>query len=1207
MNTLGKIFFLSSMILFLSFNSNRSFGQCGPLTTPFFTNNGQDGVMFDIVAVQSVNITQFAMDFDTGIHTIEIYGKSGTHVGFENNAAAWTLLGTATGWSATANTNVLIPIIFSKFLCAGDVAAFYVTSTTPVCNYSNGTAVGNNLAVDANIRILQGTGKDYPFLASFTPRNPNVTAYYSCATSCCLPPTMTFTAETCVGSCNGTATATVGAGGVGPYTYLWNAAAGNQTTQTATGLCAGTYSVNVTDNTGCVSTNTVTVTSGGAVANATITPSGPYCDSDPAVILSAVTPGGTWSGTGITNTATGAFDPSIAGSGTHIITYTILGPCGATQSTNIVVNTSYDATITPVGPFCDSDPSILLTAADLGGTWTGTGITNAATGAFDPTAAGAGTHTVTYTISGVCGDVQTLNIIVSSAMDATITPVGPYCDSDPAITLNAVDAGGTWTGAGITNAATGTFDPGLAGAGTHTITYSIPGSCGDVQTTDITVNPSYDATITPVGPFCSSDAALTLVAADAGGIWSGNGITNAATGDFDPTLAGVGTHTITYTISGLCGDVQTLNIVITANFDASITPIGPYCQLDSPIVLSAVNTGGTWTGVGITNAVTGTFDPGVAGAGTHTITYSILGACGDVQTTDIIVTSALNASITPVGPFCQTDPIVLLVGADAGGTWSGNGITNTVTGEFDPTLAGAGSHTITYTIPGSCGDIQTSTIVVTSNLNASIMAVGPFCQTDPSIVLTSVDPGGSWSGTGITNSTAGTFDPSVAAAGTHTITYTIGGSCGDVQTVDILVNSIDDATISPVGPLCLGSPILTLVGVTSGGTWSGNGITNTANGYFDPTVAGPGIHTITYSTNGPCPDVFSMDIEVLDLLVVQAMNDITICEGQSINLTATGSGGDGNLNYTWTDQGGNNVGIGNLISVSPSFTTTYSVSVTDGCTTPLSSDNSIVTVTPLPIINFVVDVNTGCAPLDVTFTNISGSAGTDCVWDLGNGATSLNSGNVSAQYIQEGCYDVTLTVMQNGCLNSQTVQDIVCVAEEPVAQFLVSPDQTDVFDTEFEFTNLSSNADIYEWDFGDNTLSTEENPIYEYDDIPGGYIVCLTASNSYGCVDTFCAQINILEPLIYYVPNTFTPDGNEFNQFFQPIFTSGFDPFNFNFTIYNRWGELIWETNNDQIGWDGTGANGKLVQSGTYIWRVVLKAKENDDRFIDSGHVNVLR
>jgi gliding motility-associated-like protein len=98
------------------------------------------------------------------------------------------------------------------------------------------------------------------------------------------------------------------------------------------------------------------------------------------------------------------------------------------------------------------------------------------------------------------------------------------------------------------------------------------------------------------------------------------------------------------------------------------------------------------------------------------------------------------------------------------------------------------------------------------------------------------------------------------------------------------------------------------------------------------------------------------------------------------------------------------------------------------------------------------------------------------------------------------------------------------------------------------------------------------------------------------------------EQLIYYVPNSFTPDADEHNQFFTPIFTSGFSPEKFEMMIFNRWGELIWQSFDPTKGWDGSyGIEGLDAQSGTYTWVIFFKPKANDDKIKISGFVNLLR
>jgi gliding motility-associated-like protein len=110
-----------------------------------------------------------------------------------------------------------------------------------------------------------------------------------------------------------------------------------------------------------------------------------------------------------------------------------------------------------------------------------------------------------------------------------------------------------------------------------------------------------------------------------------------------------------------------------------------------------------------------------------------------------------------------------------------------------------------------------------------------------------------------------------------------------------------------------------------------------------------------------------------------------------------------------------------------------------------------------------------------------------------------------------------------------------------------------------------------------------------------------------GFFDSTSMFISTQEELIFYLPNTFTPDGDEFNQSFQPIFSSGYDPYDFTMTIYNRWGEIVFVSNDVTAGWDGTYGGAKEIQDGTYNWTIEVKTIANDERVMVQGHVNIIR
>lgn len=430
------------------------------------------------------------------------------------------------------------------------------------------------------------------------------------------------------------------------------------------------------------------------------------------------------------NWSTSASSQTISVTTTNTYIVTVTNPVNACQSTDdiqVSFTLAADATINAAGPFCVDSIVTDLTAAMPGGTWSGTGITNSSNGTFNPSVAGPGIFIITYGIAGSCGDTANISISVLDRPDVTITAAGPFCAVGTTVNLSAATAGGTWSGTGITDPINGTFDPVSAGVGTYDVYYSIAGQCGNNDTLSISVVSQADATISPAGPFCSDSVVTNLVAATSGGVWSGNGITNTINGTFDPAIAGAGLHTITYEITGSCGDTATLDVTVVQRADATISPAGPFCSSETSVNLSSVDVGGVWSGSGITNTSTGIFDPSSVGAGIYVITYTIGGQCGDADSESFSVINQSDATITPVGPFCDNNGVETLVAAENGGVWTGAGITNTANGTFDPAIAGAGLHDVVYIISGSCGDSDTISIEVNESPDVEIYSVAESC------------------------------------------------------------------------------------------------------------------------------------------------------------------------------------------------------------------------------------------------------------------------------------------------------------------------------------------------------------------------------------------------------------------------------------------------------------------------------------------------
>jgi gliding motility-associated-like protein len=270
-----------------------------------------------------------------------------------------------------------------------------------------------------------------------------------------------------------------------------------------------------------------------------------------------------------------------------------------------------------------------------------------------------------------------------------------------------------------------------------------------------------------------------------------------------------------------------------------------------------------------------------------------------------------------------------------------------------------------------------------------------------------------------------------------------------------------------------------------------------------------------------------------------------------------------------------------------------------------------VRVNPLPDVNFTADEVVGCAPMAIIFSHFYDMTGAFCVWDMGDGTIIEDCGPVNHYYEYPGDYDVTLEVISElGCSNSFTAEGFIHVYDNPEAAFSYAPDFPSVQDPEVEFINNSIDAITYDWNFGDGSANSNfENPYHLFPNTPNeDYLVRLIVTDENGCVDTAVQHILIEDVLIFYVPNAFTPDGDQYNGTFKPVMTSGYNIHEYHLMIFDRWGEVVFESMNADYGWDGTYGNRGLAQDGVYIW--TLEFAENmssSKKHAVEGHVTLLK
>lgn len=268
----------------------------------------------------------------------------------------------------------------------------------------------------------------------------------------------------------------------------------------------------------------------------------------------------------------------------------------------------------------------------------------------------------------------------------------------------------------------------------------------------------------------------------------------------------------------------------------------------------------------------------------------------------------------------------------------------------------------------------------------------------------------------------------------------------------------------------------------------------------------------------------------------------------------------------------------------------------NGC---ISTDTVEIFIEPTPpVVDFEYHPASGCVPLTVSFRNKSLYADPATYkWDFGDGFGASNLEHPEYTYYEPGIYTVSLEATnKSGVIVTETKEHIIEVYETPIASFFARPEEVKAPDEEMHITNRSHNAVKYTWNLGDGTISYEEEPRHKYLGV-GEYDITLIAESEKGCTDTLTiekAVAAVLESKVR-VPNAFTPslDGpsggyigsNGHNDVFYPI-SEGVTQYHMQ--IYNRWGELIFETNNKNYGWDGY-HNGKICPQDVYIYKVNVK------------------
>ncbi len=647
----------------------------------------------------------------------------------------------------------------------------------------------------------------------------------------------------------------------GASTYSWSHSMGSNASQVVSPGSTTTYTVTGT-SLGCSGSTSVTVTVN-PLPNVSLNASSTnICEGEDVTLTAGGASNYTWSPSG----SGGSHLVSPSATTTWYITGTDGNNCSNIAQVTINVSASYDATITTVAPMCLNASAFNLTAVDAGGVWTGQGITNPSTGLFNPSVAGAGTHTITYGIAGACGDTGTVQVTVYPLPNVSLNASSTNICEGEDVTLTAGGASNyTWSPSG----SGGSHLVSPSATTTWHITGTDGNNCSNTAQITINVSSAFDATITPVGSVCSNETAFNLTAVDGGGVWSGAGITNTSTGLFNPSIAGAGTHQITYTIFGACGDADTITItVVQAPVVTLIANNYTICLGDDVLLTASGADSYVWSpsGTGTSN----TYSPSA------TTVYYVTGTangCENTASVTITVNDLPGVSLVASDEeICDGEQVSLTAGGGNTYSWSNSGSGNPI--NVSP------STTTTYIVTGTDGNGCENTASVTITVHDTpdvdlIASETSICEGDTVVITASGADSYLWSPSG--SGSGGEFYPS------STTTYSVTGSnsynCTATASVTITVIPPQDATIVTNGPFCSGDDPVVLLAVDGGGNWSGTGIVNSSSGVFDPGVAGPGSHSVTYTIPGNCGDTDSKEFIVFESPLVTIVPTPISCDG----------------------------------------------------------------------------------------------------------------------------------------------------------------------------------------------------------------------------------------------------------------------------------------------------------------------------------------
>lgn len=966
-----------------------------------------------------------------------------------------------------------------------------------------------------------------------------------------------------------------------------------------------------------------------------------FCEIDPPfniidIVEGSPDPGGTWYNSSM-QIVSGVFDPATMP--TQSFTYVLPGVQGCPQVFNTIVctntplpNPGLDNTILS----CADGVTFNLTAQllgspEAGGIWyspSGTIVSST----FNPSVQPAGTYRYQLPAINTCPPQQsllTINLVPSNPSGASNSV--SICPQAGPIDLFTVLGGSPLTGGTWRNPSNqitdNIYDPATEAAGNYSYNYPNVGCSPQNTTVSVQLQSAPSAGADRTIDLCSSTNPYTLsnalsASATAGGSWRTQaGVAVGST----VSIATVGTFVYIYSVGG--GSCALDESTITLNVAAPNPPLADqsigFCTTDNSFDLATLypNTPGLYFRVQSGAVVSSIFNPGAPLATTYFAVSPTGNECpSSIGTVTIALESPTFTSADPFVGLCSDGALFDLTTISTAIDFTNGSWTDANGFNVSPLLPtdNAGTNVYTFTSPTGvrcAASVLNVTVQVDLPVHAGADSELALCYTAPGFTLSSLLNGASslngfWSING--SATPLTFfDPAVSSSTVFTYTLTGSGACISDQSVhSIIVDpgfaleaGVNVEQCSGDGIIELGTPAVANLSYQ----WS------PAVGLNDPTVSNPQLSGEIFSdqsfdqqyvvtaTDGLCTETDNVRVTIHPTPELQLPAMTEVCYGTPVSLN-TPIGFD----VLWGPAGYFSDPATPSQTWVPVQSATVSATISNafGCSDEATAN---IVVHPLPQAEISLPDTSGCAPVRYVLTTPGVESTTYTWWSNGNLLGETDS--IAFTFFESGVYDITLVATNEfGCIDSATSEGLIEVFPVPTADFLIDPGKITTLNSTVQFLNQSEGASIYDWDFFGYGRSGENSPTYTFlSKEPQTLNICMIASTLEGCRDTVCKSLEMVNEYILYAPNAFTPDMDGVNDIFKPVLL-GYEEDTYTLRIFDRWGILVFETNDVSQGWIGD-VNGSayFANNDVYLWQIEVKSKSMADYQTFQGTVTLLR